>query len=82
MIKFNEPFEIKVQTKARKNEITDGEIVKVKVTEIPENGKANKAIIELFSKTYKIAKNNIEIIKGETNNKKLIILNHSTTSIK
>jgi uncharacterized protein (TIGR00251 family) len=75
VIKFNEPFEIKVQTRARKNEIkvTD-DVVQVKITEIPENGKANTAIIELFSEECKVTKSNIIIIRGETSSKKVIFI--------
>ena len=44
--------------------IFDNDVIKVKITEIPENRKANKAIVDLFSKTFKIPKNKITIIKG------------------
>ena len=47
-------------------------MIKVKIREIPENGKANKAIIDLFSKTFKIPKKNIEIIKGEKSSNKIL----------
>ena len=77
-IPFNQIFEIKVITKASENKIyLDNNIIKVKITEIPENGKANKAIIELFSKTLKIPKKNIEIVSGFTNSIKRIIVNYS-----
>lgn len=73
IIKNGKPFEIKVITKASCNKIYfENNIIKVKVREIPENNKANKAIIDLFSKTFKIPKNNIEIIKGQTASKKVI----------
>ena len=66
-------FEIKVITKASCDKIyLENNIIKVKIREIPENGKANKAIIELFSKTFKIPKKNIEIIKGQTSSNKTI----------
>lgn len=74
-IPFNKIFEIKVITKASENKILlDGDAIKVKVTEVPEDGKANKAIIELFSKKLKISKKNIEIISGFTNSRKKIII--------
>lgn len=64
-IKNNTILNIKVITKSSKNEIIfDNDVIKVKITEIPENGKANKAIVDLFSKTFKIPKNKITIIKG------------------
>jgi uncharacterized protein (TIGR00251 family) len=64
-MKFNEPFLIKVIAKSSQNKIYyEDNILKVKITELPEDGKVNKAIIDLFSKTYKIPKKNINIIKG------------------
>ena len=50
-------FEIKVITKASCDKIyLENGVVKVKIREIPENGKANKVIINLFSKLFKIPK--------------------------
>lgn len=74
-IKRNIPFEIKVYTRTNENKIVlEQNKIKVKITEIPENGKANKAIINLFSKTLKIPKSNIEILSGFTNQIKKIII--------
>lgn len=74
-IPINEIFEIKVIAKSGENKIILGEnMIKVKITEIPENGKANKAIIELFSKKLKIPKRDIEIISGFTNSIKKILI--------
>lgn len=65
---------IKISPNASKNEIikTDTEI-KVKITAQPIENKANKALIEFLSKTLKIAKSNIEIIKGETSKEKTLL---------
>ena len=74
-IPLNKIFEIKVIAKSGENKIILGEnIIKVKITEVPENGKANKAIIELFSKKLKIPKRDIEIISGFTNSIKKILI--------
>ena len=50
----------------------ENNIIKVKIREIPENGKANSSIIDLFSKTFKIPKKNILIIKGLKSSNKTI----------
>ena len=65
---------LKISPNASKNEIikTDTEI-KVKITAQPIENKANKALIEFLSKTLKIAKSNIEIIKGETSKEKTLL---------
>ena len=65
---------VKLTPSARQNAVhgweqdANGEsILRVSVTEVPENGKANKALIKLLAKSLKCAKSNIEIRKGETN---------------
>ena len=73
IINMGKPFEIKVITKSSMDRIyLENGAIKVKIREIPENGKANKSIINLFSKTFKIPKNNIIIIKGEKSSSKTI----------
>ena len=46
--------------------------LKVQVTAIPEKGKANKALIALLSKHWKIPKSAITIIRGETSRTKIL----------
>tara|TARA_Y100001960_G_C14759257_1_gene873059 strand:+ start:1530 stop:1766 length:237 start_codon:yes stop_codon:yes gene_type:complete len=40
------------------------EYIKVYTTAIPEDNKANKQLIKIISKEYKVAKSSIELIKG------------------
>ena len=70
---------VKLTPKASRNEICGwekdaggNEYLKVLVTAVPEKGKANKALINLLSKTYRIAKSEISIISGETSRLKRI----------
>lgn len=65
---------IKISPNSKKNEIikTDTEI-KIKITAQPIDGKANKALIEFLSKTFKIPKTSIAIIKGETSKEKTVL---------
>lgn len=73
LIQNKKIFDVKVITKASVDKIyLENNIIKVKIREIPENGKANKAIIDLFSKTFKIPKKNIDIIKGLKSSNKTI----------
>lgn len=67
-------IKLRISPNASKNEIInkDGEI-KVKVTAQPIENKANKALIEFLSKSLKIAKSNIEIVKGETSKEKTLL---------
>lgn len=48
--------------------------LKIAVTSIPEKGKANKALIELLAKELKMPKSAFEIISGETDRLKKILL--------
>lgn len=65
---------LKISPNAKKNEIIkDGDIIKVKITALPIDGKANKALVEFFAKIFKIPKTSIEILKGETSKEKTIL---------
>ncbi len=65
---------IKIVPNASKNSIViDNGIIKIRVTAQPIENKANKALIELLSKTVKVPKSNIEIVKGETSKEKTIL---------
>lgn len=65
---------IRISPNAKKNEIVkDGDIIKVKITAQPIDGKANKALVEFLSKTFKIPKTSIKILKGETSKDKTIL---------
>ena len=59
---------------AKKNEIVkENGIIKIKITAQPVDGKANKALIEFLSKTFKIPKTSIKILKGEASKEKLVL---------
>jgi len=65
---------IKISPNAKKNEIVkDGALIKVKIAAQPVDGKANKTLIEFLSKTFKIPKTSIQILKGETSKEKTIL---------
>ena len=69
---------IKVIPKSSENKIVfdeDSGTVKVKIREVPEDGKANIAVIDVFSRNLKIAKSNIKIISGFTNSHKKVYFN-------
>lgn len=46
----------------------------VKVTAQPEKGKANKALIALLSKYFRVPKSSIAIVRGHTSRDKTIVL--------
>ena len=70
---------VKVITPAKKSEVVGDEIdllgvriLRVKISQPPEDGKANKALIELLAEYLKIKKNSITIIAGEKSTHKII----------
>lgn len=66
---------IKIIPNSSKNEmIWENEGLKVKITAQPIENKANKALIEFLAKKLKIAKSNIQIIKGELNKEKTLLI--------
>ena len=66
---------IKIVPNSSKNDIIlEDEFIKVKVTAQPIENKANKALIEFLSKSFKVPKTNIEIIKGDTSKEKTILI--------
>ena len=70
---------IKVKTHAKKSEVVGDDIdllgariLRIKISQPPEDGKANKALIELIAEYLNIKKNAITIIAGEKSTHKII----------
>jgi uncharacterized protein (TIGR00251 family) len=67
---------VKAHAGARKNAITgehDGAL-KISVTQKPEKGKANKAIITVLAETLGVSRGAIEILAGETSSQKRLLV--------
>lgn len=68
-------FNIKVVPNSSKNcFLKENDFYKLKITAQPIENKANKAVIEFFSKFLKIPKTNCLIVKGLTSKEKVILL--------
>jgi len=52
--------------------VEEKELFKVYVKAPPVDGKANKEVVEVLAEHFKIKKNQIEIIRGKTSNKKTV----------
>lgn len=69
---------LKVKAGAKHNQLQDFIVIdghkylKVTIKSIPEDGKANKAIIDFFAQKFHIPKKSIEIIAGHRNNLKVL----------
>jgi uncharacterized protein (TIGR00251 family) len=67
---------VRAQPGSRRNEIRgeqDG-MLKACVTQSPEKGKANKALVELLSKSLSLKKSQFELIAGETSHQKKFLV--------
>ena len=71
---------VRAHAGARRNEIRgeqDG-MLKVSVTQSPEKGKANKALVALLSKGLSLKKSQIELISGATSPQKRFLIREVT----
>lgn len=73
---------VRLQPKARSNEVsgwkedpaTGEQVLQVRVTAPPVDGKANKALIQLLARELAVPKSKIRILQGETSRDKLVEL--------
>lgn len=70
---------LRVTPKASRNALTglaataEGRtVLKVAVTTVPENGKANEAVIKLLAKGWKLAKSDFTVVAGATDRNKIL----------
>lgn len=55
--------------------------VKISVTAVPEDGKANTAIIELLAKAWRIPKSSIGVVAGGTDRSKILFVAGETEAL-
>ncbi|MCA0940438.1 DUF167 domain-containing protein [Yangia mangrovi] len=64
-------LELRVTPKASRNEIREEEgQIRVYVTTVPENGKANEAVVKLLSKALGVPKSRLTLTRGATSRDK------------
>jgi uncharacterized protein len=67
---------VRAHAGARQNAVVgvrDG-VLRVAVTEAPEKGKANKAIVAVLSKALGISKSAVELVSGTTSTRKRFLI--------
>jgi uncharacterized protein (TIGR00251 family) len=71
---------VRARPGARKNAIRGEQagMLKVSVTQPPEKGKANKALIAVLSKALSLRKSQLELIAGETSPQKQFLVRDVT----
>ena len=69
-------LKIKVVPGASRNRIVGllGDALKVAVSKAPEAGAANRAVVELLADALGIAGRQVEIVKGQTNPRKEVLV--------
>lgn len=67
---------VRAHAAARRNEIRAARAgsLQVSVTQAPEKGKANKAIIALLAAALHLRKSQIELLRGETSSEKQFLV--------
>ena len=67
-------IQVKVLPRSSRNQVVgkENEVVKIKLTAPPVEGKANKALIELLAKKLGVARSNVEIVSGERSRSKSV----------
>ena len=65
---------VRVHPRASKSEVVGfrGDALHVKVTEAPERGKANDALLDLLSDTLRVPKSKLSILRGHASRDKWI----------
>ncbi|MEX1014059.1 MAG: DUF167 domain-containing protein [Candidatus Paceibacterota bacterium] len=67
-------IQVKTNAKEKKVEKLQEDKFKVSVTESPEKGKANKAVIKVLADYFDVSQNRVEIKAGHTSKSKIIEL--------
>ena len=67
---------VRAHAASRRNTILDERdgMLRVAVTEAPERGKANKAIVAVLSRALGVSKSSIELLSGETSVRKKFLV--------
>ena len=67
---------MRVHPKAPRNQVEgfNDDVLVVKVTVVPEKGKANQALIELLAETLGIAKSKVKIVRGQSSRDKQVAI--------
>lgn len=55
-------------------EADGGTVLKASVTAVPEDGKANAALIKMLAKEWRVPKSDFEIVAGATDRRKTLLI--------
>lgn len=58
-------FNVRVTPRAKQNKVVESDgVLRVYTTSVPENGRANTAVIDLLSEYFDVPKSRIKIVRG------------------
>ena len=63
-------------------EADGGRVLKVAVTAVPEDGKANAALVKLLAKQWKLPKTSIAVIAGATDRRKTLLISGDAAALR
>lgn len=68
-------FAVRVTPRAARNALdAEGEVIRIRVTAVPENGKATEAAQKLLAKSLGVAPSRLRLIRGATARNKVFQL--------
>ena len=77
MVNIETIIKIKLIPRSSRNEIIgkENDVIKIKLTAPPVEGKANKALVSFLAKKLGVPKRDIEIVSGERSREKFLKIN-------
>jgi uncharacterized protein (TIGR00251 family) len=63
-------------------EADGGVVLKAQVTAVPEDGKANAALLKLLSKAWRIPRSDMDIVLGATDRRKVVLISGDSEDLR
>lgn len=57
-------------------------VLKVQVTAVPEDGKANAALLKLLSKAWRVPRSDMEIVLGAADRRKVVLISGDSEELR
>ena len=75
-------LKVRVQPKASSNRVVGyhGDTLRVQVTALPQDGKANAAVVALLAETLGVPKSRVRIVRGHTARDKVVTVGSLTVA--
>ena len=74
-LQAGDTIQVRVTPKAAANRLViDGDVVRIYVTVVPEDGKANQAVLKILAEYLGVAKSRLKVVKGLKARDKVVAL--------